>query len=177
MPRLSDTQSILLAHAAQRRDGSLFPLPDTLSSSGAGVAKSITALVKHGLAEERETSDATCVRRSDGDLRFGVFVTTAGLAAIGIVEDDAVTPPTSTSPAPANPVTAPTLPGARSTKSAAVVALLARDGGATLAELITATGWLPHTNRAALTGLRKKGHAVLRCTRDGATCYTIGAVA
>ena len=28
------------------------------------------------------------------------------------------------------------------------------------AELIAATGWLPHTTRAALTGLRKRGYAV-----------------
>ncbi len=32
--------------------------------------------------------------------------------------------------------------------------------GATLAELVAATGWLPHTTRAALTGLRKRGYAV-----------------
>ena len=43
----------------------------------------------------------------------------------------------------------------RLTKTATVVALLGSDGGATLAELIAATGWLPHTTRAALTGLRK----------------------
>jgi DNA-binding MarR family transcriptional regulator len=38
--------------------------------------------------------------------------------------------------------------------------LLQREEGATLGELIDATGWLPHTTRAALTGLRKKGHAI-----------------
>jgi Protein of unknown function (DUF3489) len=31
----------------------------------------------------------------------------------------------------------------------------------TLAELIANTGWLPHTARAALTGLRKRGYAVV----------------
>jgi hypothetical protein len=41
-----------------------------------------------------------------------------------------------------------------------VVALLERDHGATIAELIAATGWLAHTTRAALTGLRKRGYAV-----------------
>jgi hypothetical protein len=40
-------------------------------------------------------------------------------------------------------------------------------------ELIEATGWLPHTTRAALTGLRKKGHAIARGKRDDATCYTL----
>jgi site-specific DNA recombinase len=36
--------------------------------------------------------------------------------------------------------------------------LLQRDCGATLEELIAATDWLPHTTRAALTGLRKRGY-------------------
>jgi len=44
-------------------------------------------------------------------------------------------------------------------------------------ELVTATGWLPHTTRAALTGLRKKGHVVEKTKRDDATCYRITEVA
>ena len=45
-------------------------------------------------------------------------------------------------------------------KLAGVIALLERDHGATIEELIAATGWLAHTTRAALTGLRKRGYAV-----------------
>jgi hypothetical protein len=45
-------------------------------------------------------------------------------------------------------------------KLARVIGLLERDHGATIAELIAATGWLAHTSRAALTGLRKRGYAV-----------------
>jgi len=45
-------------------------------------------------------------------------------------------------------------------KLAQVVELLQRDRGATVDELIAATGWLAHTTRAALTGLRKRGYAV-----------------
>ena len=37
-----------------------------------------------------------------------------------------------------------------------------RAKGATLDELVEATDWLPHTTRAALTGLRKRGLAVER---------------
>jgi DNA-binding MarR family transcriptional regulator len=59
------------------------------------------------------------------------------------------------------------------TKSAIVLSLLAREQGATLAELIEATDWLPHTTRAALTGLRKKGHAIDRRKRGDATCYPL----
>ena len=47
-----------------------------------------------------------------------------------------------------------------STAVSRVIALLDCPGGATLAELVAATGWLPHTTRAALTGLRKRGYAV-----------------
>jgi hypothetical protein len=41
-----------------------------------------------------------------------------------------------------------------------VIELLQRDRGATIDELIAATGWLAHTTPAALTGLRKRGYAV-----------------
>lgn len=61
----------------------------------------------------------------------------------------------------------------RQTKSDAMIALLQRDGGATLAELVAATGWQPHTTRAALTGLKKKGHVIEKSKRDDATCYRI----
>ena len=54
---------------------------------------------------------------------------------------------------------APTSPRG-GTKIARVIELLQRGDGATLAELVAATGWLPHTTRAALTGLRKRGYAV-----------------
>ena len=48
----------------------------------------------------------------------------------------------------------------RPSKSAAVLAMLQRPEGVTLDQLVAATGWLPHTARAALTGLKKKGHDV-----------------
>jgi hypothetical protein len=63
----------------------------------------------------------------------------------------------------------------RVSKGAVVVALLERGEGATMADLITATGWLPHTTRAALTGLRKKGLPITRSKRDGTTVYSITA--
>ena len=64
----------------------------------------------------------------------------------------------------------------RVTKSAAVIVLLQRTQGATLAELIAATDWLPHTSRAALTGIRKKGQAIEKVKRGEITCYRIAPV-
>ena len=62
---------------------------------------------------------------------------------------------------------------APTSKIAAVIALLQREQGATLAELVEATGWLPHTTRAALTGLKKKGHTLTKDKRGDVTCYRI----
>jgi Protein of unknown function (DUF3489) len=60
------------------------------------------------------------------------------------------------------------------TKQARIIALLTRDAGATLDELVAATEWLPHTTRAALTGLRHKGFVLGKSKRqDGTTVYRI----
>jgi hypothetical protein len=58
-------------------------------------------------------------------------------------------------------------------KIAKVVALLEREEGATLAVMVEATGWQPHTTRAALTGLKKKGRSITRGKRGDVTCYHI----
>ena len=59
-------------------------------------------------------------------------------------------------------------------KLGGVIALLLRDKGASVEELTVVTGWLPHTTRAALTGLRKRGYVLLRERPEGrATAYRI----
>ena len=62
---------------------------------------------------------------------------------------------------------------ARITKQSLLIDLLSWEGGASLAVIVEATGWLPHTTRAALTGLRKKGHAIERFRGDEETRYRI----
>ena len=52
------------------------------------------------------------------------------------------------------------------TKQAIVIGLLLRRDGASLSALMETTGWLAHTTRAMLTGLRKKGYDLVR-TRSG----------
>ena len=59
------------------------------------------------------------------------------------------------------------------TNTAKVLNLLKREQGATLEELVEATSWLPHTARAALTGLRKKGHAIERSKTEGVSRYSV----
>jgi hypothetical protein len=53
------------------------------------------------------------------------------------------------------------------TKQALVIEMLCAKGGVTLDALVAATGWLPHTTRAALTGLRKRGFAIERTREEG----------
>lgn len=66
-------------------------------------------------------------------------------------------------------------PGAsdRTTKIAEVIALLQCSEGATLEDITSATKWLPHSARAALAGLKKKGHVIEKCKRNGVRCYRI----
>lgn len=67
---------------------------------------------------------------------------------------------------------APAALAKRPTKAETVLTLLKRSEGATLDELVAATGWLPHTTRAAMTGLKKKGHQITRTKVDGVSRYT-----
>jgi hypothetical protein len=56
-------------------------------------------------------------------------------------------------------------------KQQQLAALVVRDEGATLDQMIAATGWLPHTTRAALTGLKKKGYVIGSDKVDGVRTY------
>ncbi len=61
------------------------------------------------------------------------------------------------------------------TKQAQIIEMLRQENGASLCELASAMGWLPHTTRATLTGLRKRGHAIAKNSVDGVTRYRIAA--
>lgn len=60
------------------------------------------------------------------------------------------------------------------TKAEQVQKLLKRTRGATMAEMVSETGWQAHSVRAFLTGLRKKGHIVAKEERKpGLVAYRI----
>jgi hypothetical protein len=59
-------------------------------------------------------------------------------------------------------------------KTDSILKLLRRPNGASMAQLQAATAWQPHSLRAALTGLRKKGHDIERGKdAKGVTVYRI----
>ena len=52
--------------------------------------------------------------------------------------------------------------------------MLSGAAGASIDALMGATGWLPHTTRAALTGLRHVGYSIERSKRDdGISVYRL----
>lgn len=61
------------------------------------------------------------------------------------------------------------------TKTARLIAMLRAPAGASIKELSDALRWQQHTVRAALTGLRKKGHAITRGKEGSVTTYRIDA--
>lgn len=60
------------------------------------------------------------------------------------------------------------------TKADRLLSMLQTRDGVSIEELSTAFGWLQHTTRPAVTGLRKKGHAVTRTEQGSVTVYRIG---
>jgi hypothetical protein len=65
-------------------------------------------------------------------------------------------------------------PPREGSKLASLIALLRRSEGATIDILTKATGWLPHTTRAAITGVRKRGYSVvLDRSVKGASVYRL----
>lgn len=66
-------------------------------------------------------------------------------------------------------------PASRTSKLDLIVTHLTRPGGASLAELVTATGWQAHSVRGALAGsLKKKGHVIVSEKVDGERRYRVG---
>lgn len=61
------------------------------------------------------------------------------------------------------------------TKKSILLKRLTRPQGASIAALVKAVGWQPHSVRAALTGLRKDGYQIERTTDDhGVATYRVG---
>lgn len=59
------------------------------------------------------------------------------------------------------------------TKHSQVIALLQQKQGTTLEEMSALTNWLPHSTRAFMAGLRKKGHVIESEKIEGVRRYRI----
>ena len=174
--KLTDTQIAMLGAATLRDDRCLIAHP---SLKGGAAEKVAAKLISAGLAKEIKAKPGVPVWRQDEGAgpSYALKLTAAGVKAIPAGDHSAsdvrcedsdkrtqlakADPEVSQFAAevPTADVTRPSAPRA-GTKLARILELLQRDCGATLKELIAATDWLPHTTRAALTGLRKRRYAV-----------------
>ena len=169
MTRLNDLESLLLS-GASRRDDLLMEAAAHTDIEPGRLTKTIEALVRKGLVSTESIPDPD-LDAADGATLTRHSITDKGLAAIGVDaggenERQESTPPAAPSPTPAAP---------RESKTALLISLLARPVGATLDQMVAATSWLPHTTRAALTGLKKKGYVVTSEKVDGVRTYRITA--
>lgn len=138
MPRkisLTQAQERVLGRAAERDTRLIYPIPDRVGDSDAMVTRILAPLRKQGLVVEGVT---------------GLFVSEKGIAALDahreLAKEVSSVPAIDASERRPNP-----------SKRRQVMSMLERSEGASIQELSDAMDWLPHSTRAALTGLRKKG--------------------
>jgi hypothetical protein len=170
MPKLTDTQSIVLSRAASRPGNVAMPLPNGLAGAAANMA--VSKMIERGWLEEADVNldRGDPLWRETGDGHGTTLIATdAGLEAIGIdpVVASAVTRPrnacrranTKAKPAPmvSDQNFCPKFVSIRQgTKQALLIEMLKRPEGASIAEIVEATSWQPHTARGAISGALKK---------------------
>jgi hypothetical protein len=168
MPKLTDTQTIILSAGAQRPENIALPLPKGLAGAAAKMA--VSRMIEHGWLQE---VDANLRRneplwRETGDGHGTTLVVTdAGLLAIGIQPVVVKTRVASCGIANAgSEVKNPTM--RTGTKQALLISLLRRPEGVTMPEIVAATGWQAHSARGAMSGAlgKKLGLVVVSAKED-----------
>ena len=170
MPKLTDTQSIILSRAATRPDNLALPLPEGLAGAAAKMA--VAKMIERGWLEEVEANlrRGEPLWRETGDGHGTTLIATeAGLAAIGIepvvattmtnlrkAKLEVVTAPKNAAETQADPSIPKPVVIRAGTKQAAIIALLQRPEGASISEISNMTGWAPHSARGMIAGALKK---------------------
>jgi len=170
MTKLSDTQLIILNHAAQRGD-----LGVAAIDKRAVTKPAIEALLKAKLLKTLpRVAELALWARDDDRQPLALAITPKGLKAINmdapevapVAEASATTPrraKAATAEKQAGKTAVPktgktkSSPAAKGgTKLTSIIALMRRPKGATVQEMMKATDWQPHSVRGAISGAIKK---------------------
>jgi len=131
MTKLTDTQLTVLTAASRREGGEILPLPKNLK--GGAATKVVDALIRKGFVER--VAEGSPVGDDVSK------ITREGLKAIGTDPDKGPMAP---------------LKARQGTKQAVLIDMLRREEGATIGQVVEATGWQKHTVRGAISGALKK---------------------
>ncbi len=173
--KLTDAQRVILAAAAARESGLVLPLSPSLGTNRGTLGVILKSLLARELVTERPILPDEDLWRDTAELgRTTLVISTDGLKAIGIdpiehvvhdsdgsllVDETRETATTGRLGGSVEPVkgdiVASSLPK-ESTKLGALIAALSRPEGATITELMAATGWQAHSVRGAISGNLKK---------------------
>jgi hypothetical protein len=182
MPKLTDTQLVILSATAQRMDQAVLPLPKSLKVKGAAITKLLEGLRKKGLLEEKPAPHGMETWRKGKDgLRMMLVITEAGLNALDGGPAGPKEQPSRRRAPIKNTKAEQKRKGSKSkgdgstsvarpsSKQTLLIDLLKRKSGATIDELVKATGWQAHSIRGAISGALKnrRGLAVASEKVDG----------
>ncbi len=143
MTKLTETQTLILSRAAKQADRIALPLPDRLRGGAANNV--IVPLIKLGLLDEVDAdirNGEPTWRETGGGHGVTLVITDAGIEAI--------------TPSPDHIADVGKKVPRSGTKLALLVEMLSSDGGTTMAEIATATGWKTNTVRGAITNITKR---------------------
>ena len=168
MTNLSDAQLVVLSTASQRPDGNVFPI--TLKLKGNAIGNVLKSLIAKGCLEEVPgRADETIWRYAEDGSPLTLRATVLAYHVLGLQADVApqaadVGETTAAEADTADKVetatvartAAPLRQSRTGTKQAQLIEMLQSAEGATIPEIVAATGWQQHTVRGAISGALKK---------------------
>lgn len=166
---LSTTQEDILELATSREDGMVLPFPDDLKLKGGAAHKVLGSLVSKGF-----------IKKTGEDF----IITNKGRKAIDadlVEEEPEIEELATEEPEEAETEVEPVAPAktGKTTptgKLGQMLALLKREEGATVTDLMEVTGWQKHSVRGAMSGQLKKKYGLKFeqiATKDAETVYKI----
>jgi len=182
-PKLDDAETIILMAAVNRDDRMALPVPDSITASADQVARKIKRLIKLSFLEEVPAKlEDGLWRKSEDDRHLTLKVTPLAFKVLGLDVPEAVkatgdqtvdVPDAGIGAAPPTEKATPAVPNSRGkrvarkkpakpsnrdkvSKTEALLTLLERPKGASLDELMKASGWQAHSVRGFLSAVVKK---------------------